>query len=171
MDGRRDSRFGPAWAFGACLAVALTLPGPARALTLPVAARGSTAGLKDGPRVWALLNRNAPGPDDDADWPPPRPAVPGGGMGAEDRGGLPPNDPSPRPEGPNPGPRTPGPGLLPAGAAGGGARPSGGDAPTAAGLPADPPDLGSPAAGRLAAERAVLDLPEHATSIFRPPRP
>ena len=166
-----------------CVAAVLTLPVSARALTLPAAslcdavAPGAAVGLKDGSQLWRLLNPSAPAADAESDEAA-APPLPGGARedrdggdverGNETRDDLPPW----RKDNPTREPHAPGQGLQPAGAGGGGSsRAPGGDGPTQAGLPAAPVDLAATSAGRLPADRPVLDLPEHGTFVFRPAAP
>jgi hypothetical protein len=178
----RASAFGLSWPAWVCLAAFLGLPASARALTLPVAPRADSLGLslrtgtlEDGPSVWRLLNPSSPLREDETDWPPASPVHAGEDSGpATDpgRGDLPDSPPLPGRGAPDPWSHWPEQGAQQGGANwGGSSRPTGGDGPTQMGLSITPMNISLTTTGRLPPERMVLVLPEHASSVFRPPRP
>lgn len=180
----RASAFGLSWPIGVCLAAFLWLPASAHALTLPVAPQADsrglsprTAALEDGPSLWRLLNPSSLLREDEADWPPASPACPAhtgedsGPITDSGRDGLPDSLPLPAPRAPDPWSHWPEQGAQQGGTNWSGSpRPTGGDGPTQMGLSVAPVNVSLTITGRLPPERMVLDLPKHASSVFRPPR-
>jgi hypothetical protein len=155
-----------------CPLTILGAPASAHGLTLPVASSSTPPAadlLNNESRVWRLLNpANAAAADAQSAAPWGHSARPESGDGAgkaPDPGPLtPPNAPDPRPPLPTDG-------VQPSGEGCGASRPTGGDGPNVFGIFALPPNLEPASVGRLTGERMVLDLPKHAASVFRPPRP
>jgi hypothetical protein len=180
----RARAFGLSWPVGVCLAAFLGLPASAHALTIPVAPQADslglsprTAALEDGPSVWRLLNPSSLLRENEADWPPASSAPPmhasedSGPATDSGRDGLPDALPLPAPRAPDPWSHWPEQGAQPGGAnMAGSSRTAGGDGPTPMGLSVAPVNISLTSTGRLPPERMVLDLPKHASSVFRPPR-
>jgi hypothetical protein len=165
---------------GAGLIAVLAQPAPVRALTLPVVAvpccpNAAVDDSNDEPRVWRLLN--PVGAFTDAGAPSWGGSVtrfgdnshePSSGIVAVETDSAPTDPIDPR----DPRPDPPADDFQPSSSGGCGApRLSGGLGANLAGLFAVAPGLEPAAVVRLPAAQTLFDLPKHAGSVFRPPRP